>query len=186
MTAGKRFHWIWLPVVALGVFALSACREPERDIHLSAAPPVAEPENVTVEPRIGLLPTFPCTRCHDHLTPNPEKRLLVKFHTVRNKEFHHGDPKGWCYNCHTLGHINYLHTSKGDLVTFDQAYLLCGGCHGDKLRDWKMAVHGKTMGNWNGPKIRRSCTGCHNPHRPAFPSLEPEPPPPPPEQAPGL
>ena len=163
-------------------FALLACEEAERHIHPGEAPAVSEPLNVTVEPRIGLLPTYPCSRCHDKIERNPEKRLLVKFHTVRNKEFHHGEPKAWCYNCHSQVNIDRLVTSGGELVTFDEAYKLCGGCHGDKLRDWKMAVHGKTMGHWNGSKIRRSCTGCHNPHRPAFPHLQPESAPPPPEK----
>ena len=41
----------------------------------------------------------------------------------------------------------------GDPVSFDQPQLLCGKCHGDKLRDWRDGIHGK-----------RTCTECHNPH----------------------
>jgi hypothetical protein len=167
---------------------LVGCPKPEREYKKTGEPPpartveeTAAESQVSVEPRTSLLVMFPCTRCHAKLPRNPQKRTLVKFHVIRNTELHHGDPKAWCYNCHSLENIDRLVISSGELVTFDEAYRLCGGCHGDKLRDWKVQVHGKTMGHWRGEKIRRSCTGCHNPHRPAFPPLEPEPAPIPPE-----
>ncbi|MCC6525260.1 MAG: hypothetical protein IT373_21585 [Polyangiaceae bacterium] len=177
--SGKQPHPTW--VVAAGLaWALGAptgCDEHDR--HAYPEPPASvAPETVTVEPRTQLLPTFPCSsKCHAARAPQPEKRLLTEFHTFRNAEFHHGDPAGWCYQCHSQENIDRLVIASGELVTFDEAYLLCGGCHGDKLRDWRLAVHGKTMGHWTGNKIRRSCTGCHNPHNPTFPHLVPEAPP---------
>ena len=130
-----------------------------------------------------MLQTYPCwEKCHSKRVANPKKRELVQFHTIRNTEFHHGDPAGWCYQCHSQENINRLRTEKGELVTFDEAYLLCGSCHGDKLRDWRLQVHGKTLGGWRGKQVRRSCTACHNPHNPHFGHLKPEPPPVPPEQ----
>lgn len=159
----------------------AGCEAPER--HRKPAPPASSAEDhVAIEPRTPLLITFPCSRCHQHRTTNPTQRLLTEFHTARNKELHHGDAKGWCYHCHSETNIDRLVTASGKLVTFDEAYLLCGSCHGDKLRDWQLQIHGKTMGNWRGDKVRRSCTGCHSPHNPKFVALEPEKPPVPPDK----
>jgi uncharacterized CHY-type Zn-finger protein len=133
------------------------------------------PEVVAVEARQASLPTYPCSSCHDDLEQRPNRRKLVDFHTQRNTELNHGDTEYWCYQCHASKNIDKLVViASGKLVSFDEAHLLCGSCHGDKLRDWKAAVHGKTMGNWRGEKLRRSCTGCHNPHKPRFQALEPE------------
>lgn len=130
---------------------------------------------VTVAARTPLLPTYPCSRCHAERAPNPVERKLVDFHT--QKVLHHGDSKGWCYRCHTKDDIDKLHEPDGTLVSFDEAPLLCGACHGDKLRDWKAGIHGLNTGYWNGARTRYSCTYCHDPHSPKFPSMTPEHPP---------
>jgi len=48
-------------------------------------------------------------------------------------------------------------------VPFTASYELCGQCHGDKYRDWKVGVHGKRTGMWNGKKTYYLCVNCHNP-----------------------
>ena len=163
--------------VALLALLLAACgtppaeREPApSELHQRIEPPT------DVEPRTLYWPTFPCTQCHENGVTNPEQRKLVKFHTMRN-ELHHGDAPGWCYRCHSSNNRNML-IADGKEVTFDEGYKLCGSCHGDKLRDWKRSVHGFVKGHWNGKRTRRSCTGCHNPHGPAFEPMEALPPPP--------
>jgi hypothetical protein len=65
----------------------------------------------------------------------------------------------------------------GQLVGFDEAYLLCMSCHGDKTSDWRNGIHGLAKGYWNGSKRRLSCPACHDPHNPLFPTIEPEKPP---------
>ncbi|MGC8763545.1 MAG: hypothetical protein ACP5VN_07945 [Acidobacteriota bacterium] len=70
----------------------------------------------------------------------------------------------------------------GQLIGFSKSYLLCGQCHGDKLRDWRVGVHGKRTGQWNGRKEYLLCVHCHNPHSPHFAPLKPLPPPVPPTQ----
>jgi hypothetical protein len=54
----------------------------------------------------------------------------------------------------------------GDPISFDQPQLLCGKCHGDKLRDWRDGIHGKRIGEFvsDGKKRWFTCTECHNPH----------------------
>jgi hypothetical protein len=180
-----------LTLVAFAALAaLVGCHKPEREYKkhgLELPPANAEhaatvPSPITLEPRTPLLVAYPCSRCHANQKPNPERRVLVKFHVLRNTELHHGDSQKWCYHCHSIENIDRLVLPSGTLVEFDEAPKLCGSCHGDKLRDWNLQVHGKTMGHWQGAKVRRACTGCHNPHRPAFQPIEPEPAPPSPEQ----
>ena len=37
-------------------------------------------------------------------------------------------------------------------MSFAESYVLCGQCHGEKLRDWRAGVHGRRTGQWNGHK----------------------------------
>ncbi len=167
---GARALAILAPLVAI---ACSVGDEPRR---LHTTLPAPEPSgSIAVDPRQPLLPTFPCSRCHAGRAPDPRERRLAEFHT--QKVLHHGTLGGWCYRCHTKDDIDRLHLADGTLVSFDQAYELCGSCHGDKLRDWKDGIHGLTTGWWLGDRVRRSCPACHDPHEPHFPAMTPEHPP---------
>jgi len=163
-------------VLLLCALCAAACGigdEPQR-LHTTHAPP-APSGSVTVDAREALLPTFPCSRCHQDRTPDPRERKLTQFHT--QKILDHGTLGGWCYRCHTKDDIDHLHLSDATLVSFNEAYELCGSCHGDKLRDWKAGIHGLTTGYWLGDRTRRSCPACHDPHNPPFPLMTPEHPP---------
>ena len=157
-------------LMALTLFGCSPGEEPQR-LHTDRPPPVPS-GSVAVMARIPLLPTYPCSRCHEDRTPDPRERQLTEFHT--QKILHHGTLGGWCYRCHTKDNIDRLHLQDGTLVTFDQAFELCGSCHGDKLRDWKAGIHGLTTGWWLGDRQRRSCPFCHDPHNPHFPAMQSE------------
>jgi hypothetical protein len=157
------------------VFAMgcSIGDEPKR---LSTTHPAPVPSGgVTVDPREPLLPTFPCSRCHETRAPDARERRLTDFHT--QKILNHGTLGGWCYRCHAKDNIDRLHLADGTLVRFDEAYELCGSCHGDKVRDWKAGIHGLTTGYWLGDRFRRSCPACHDPHSPRFAPMTPEHPP---------
>ena len=71
---------------------------------------------------------------------------------------------------------DFLHLINGKKVPFTESYELCGQCHGDKYRDWKVGVHGKRIGMWNGKKTYYLCLNRHNPHNPGS-RAQPEPPP---------
>ncbi len=159
--------------VVLAYMAFVGCSvgdEPAR-LHTDHPPPAASGE-VTVVAREPLLPTYPCSRCHAGRAPDANERKLTAFHT--QKILHHGTQKGWCYRCHTSDDIDKLHLPDGTKVSFDEAYELCGSCHGDKFRDWKNNNHGLTTGFWLGERYRRSCPACHDPHNPHFPLMTPE------------
>jgi hypothetical protein len=120
---------------------------------------------------------FPCNDCHKDQKPNPVRRKLVDMHDDISEMFNHDPENRWCLDCHDLNNRDSLKLASGKLLDFKESYKLCGQCHGDKLRDWKVGVHGKRIGEWNGKKEYFLCVSCHNPHSPKFKQLKPEPPP---------
>jgi hypothetical protein len=126
---------------------------------------------VQVLERTSQLPTFPCVeQCHKDRMPNPTPRALTEFHST--KKVVHGGPTVWCTRCHNLANLDRLQALDGQELTFDQSFVLCGQCHGDKRRDWDGGIHGLQTGSWSGTKLRRSCTACHDPHAPKRPTFE--------------
>lgn len=138
------------------------------------AAPSANPP-ITIELRTTTWFTYPCLQCHAHRAPNPNPRTLTEFHG--DKKLKHGTDARWCYRCHAPEDQGQLILIDGNRVGFDQSPELCGSCHGDKMRDWRTGIHGLQTGYWNGPKVRRACTACHDPHSPRFAPMVPEPPP---------
>ncbi|MDD2733805.1 MAG: cytochrome c3 family protein [Desulfuromonadaceae bacterium] len=118
---------------------------------------------------------FPCSQCHKYMKPNGTRRTLTEYHT--EIVLHHAEGQRWCTDCHNLLNRDKLRLVSGELVDFEESYRLCGQCHGDKFRDWKVGVHGKRTGYWNGDKQYLLCVHCHNPHDPKFKALKPLPPP---------
>lgn len=121
--------------------------------------------------------TFPCTDCHANFKPNPVKRVLTDWHQDISAMFTHDSLHLWCLDCHDFKDRNYLRLASGKLLDFKESYKLCGQCHGEKYRDWRVGVHGKRTGEWNGKKEYLLCVNCHNPHYPKFQQLKPLPPP---------
>jgi hypothetical protein len=111
---------------------------------------------------------FPCSACHAE-PGNPERRELGFHDEVQ--PLRHG-PGRWCLDCHDLRNRDVLHLTSGEQIPFGESYRLCGQCHGDKLRDWKVGVHGKRIGRWDGKKTYFLCVQCHNPHAPRFAGVE--------------
>lgn len=120
---------------------------------------------------------FPCSECHSSIEPNPVRRVLTDMHDSISSIFDHDSENRWCLDCHDLNVRDSLKLASGKRIGFDESYKLCGQCHGDKLRDWKVGVHGKRTGQWNGKKQYLLCVHCHNPHSPRFKPLKPLPPP---------
>ena len=183
----KNYEYIKRPValMAFSLFLYMGCQQKEADnTKLIQVPEVNEANISTGEAQenaIELPPfsdgIFPCSDCHSDLTPNPVKRELVDMHDDISAMFDHDKENRWCTDCHDLSNRNYLKLASGKLLDFKESYKLCGQCHGEKLRDWKVGVHGKRTGNWNGKKEYLLCVHCHNPHSPKFKQLMPEPPP---------
>lgn len=118
---------------------------------------------------------FPCSDCHADMVPNPQRRELVDMH--EDIVLNHAEGQRWCLDCHNLDDRDSLRLVSGEVIPFTESYRLCGQCHGDKYRDWKVGIHGKRTGFWNGEKEYLLCAHCHNPHSPRFKPLQPMPPP---------
>lgn len=122
-------------------------------------------------PRKDQLFFYPCDQCHAAMEPNPEIRELDALH---DSELDHGRGRIWCLSCHAYEDRNYLRTLLDEPVDFDDAHLVCGGCHSNRHRDWIFGVHGKRVSSWQGPRTIYSCTHCHNPHAPAIEPRAPQ------------
>ena len=120
---------------------------------------------------------FPCSVCHADMKPNPVRRKFVEMHEDIDTIFNHDRENRWCLDCHDTRYRDSLKLASGKRLDFKESYKLCGQCHGDKYRDWKVGVHGKRTGEWNGKKQYLLCVNCHNPHSPRFQQLKPLPPP---------
>jgi len=128
-----------------------------------------------VVPRKDDLFFYPCGQCHEAMEPDPEIRTL---NTMHDAEIEHGRGRIWCMSCHNLEDRNYLNTLLKELVDFDEAHLVCGGCHANRHKDWYFGAHGKRVANWQGERTLYNCTHCHNPHSPAIEARAPKPAPP--------
>lgn len=131
--------------------------------------------DVEVVPRKADLFFYPCDQCHASMEPNPEIRQLD---TLHDTSIEHGRGRIWCLSCHDFKNRDYLRTLLGERVDFDDAHIVCGGCHANRHKDWSFGVHGKRVANWSGDRVQYNCTHCHNAHSPAIPARAPKPPPP--------
>ena len=138
-------------------------------------PPPPEPLRVEVPPPPFSDGIFPCSDCHseESLPVNRTKRTLVDAHddiVLKYDEEHR-----WCLDCHDATNRDVLHLASGEPVPFAESYRLCGQCHGEKYRDWRVGVHGRRVGQWNGAKQYLLCVHCHNPHQPRYKPMAPKP-----------
>ncbi len=133
------------------------------------------PQFTVIQRREGLK-QYPCMQCHQFMEPNFKVRELSSPHN--DIKFVHGEGRVWCLVCHHAEDRNYLRTQLNEKVDYNDAYLVCGGCHANVQRDWYYGGHGKRLGNWQGKRDLYSCPECHNPHKPGIEPRKPQPPPP--------
>ncbi len=131
-------------------------------------------------PKVAVIPSvkdseiYPCVNCHRAVQSNPKARKLDQPHN--NFELRHGlHGRGefWCFTCHNDdNNPEQLKTLNGEIVDFDDAYIICSQCHVDQARDWAYGAHGKRHVNWSGERQIYNCTACHYQHSPKIPSRE--------------
>ena len=116
-----------------------------------------------------------CSDCHALIPAREiEPEFLMQHRHIR---LDHGR-NDRCTNCHDLEDKNSLVLRDGTTLGFARSTELCGSCHGTLLRDWERGIHGRSRGSWDTASPERSrlrCVDCHDPHRPAFGSVEPLP-----------
>lgn len=138
----------------------------------------AELQNqVSLMPRTPKIPSYPCSQCHK--IPHYSNQKNIKWNLIGKPHnphlqivYKHMEEINNCVLCHSIKNVDWLNLSDGVMVEYDQSQLLCGQCHGPRYEQWKVGVHGKQIGYWNGPKTRLLCTECHLAHDPSVPKVE--------------
>lgn len=142
------------------------------DAHLDKTPPRATKGLDLV--KLGW--TYNCMECHKLLPARWHyDRPMVEHQDIR---LEHGNNR-FCLNCHHPTNRNAFVDYDGSEIAESDVVLLCAKCHGTIYRDWQAGVHGRHNGYWDtrrGPRTKLRCIQCHDPHRPAFPSMRPLPP----------
>jgi hypothetical protein len=108
-----------------------------------------------------------CARCHqpgkepyrDELLPaGQDAHWDIAIHHAADME---------CFSCHKKEDPTQLISVVDRDASLETAYLHCGSCHKGQFESWKGGAHGKRLTGWNGVRIVKNCTGCHNPHSPS-------------------
>ena len=125
----------------------------------------------TVDPRKPVLEDngyFPCTDCHDNDSQksNPRVRKLDDEHD--DWKLNHGDGRFWCLACHDSENRDKLVNRAGELIDFNASHELCGDCHFQQFRDFKLGIHGKRLHQYAGDRKLTACAACHNVHDPSI------------------
>ena len=108
--------------------------------------------------------------------------LDTSVHAMKKSD---GAPIASCKTCHARnGDMTTVLAASDPRSTINRANIAetCGQCHGDKYRDWRVGIHGKRVGHWDGARTYLLCVHCHNPHSPRFKAVKPEPRPARPEE----
>lgn len=117
---------------------------------------------------------YPCTTCHEaplneaslapDLGPEPHWDVVLE---------HASSEVMTCTTCHEPENLDRLHSLTNTPIDFDHSYRICAQCHTTQFEEWIGGAHGKRLGGWAPPRVVETCTGCHNPHKPALQSRWP-------------
>lgn len=125
---------------------------------------------------LGRMISVSCASCHSNFEPNPSRRSSTEppmtFHA--GLVFDHGGLS--CNSCHNANDYNTLRLADGAAVEYRDVMTMCAQCHAPQARDFQNGAHGGMTGFWDlsrGPQFRKSCIDCHDPHKPAFPTMTP-------------
>jgi predicted CXXCH cytochrome family protein len=124
-----------------------------------------------VETRTDKIRRAPCSTCHVGPMDKIKRGIAADPSALGHgavEVVHAPIERMACQTCHDYEHGMLPKTQTGVSLNFDRAYELCAGCHASQYTDWRGGAHGKRLGNWTGTRTVRSCTGCHDPHKPAF------------------
>jgi hypothetical protein len=104
-----------------------------------------------------------CETCHEKQSGKAHANIVLR----------HAEDQRGCLDCHDQEDRDRLQLANGTTIPFSESFRLCGQCHGTQFRDWKVGLHGKRTGAWNGRREYRLCVHCHYPHEPRFQPMAP-------------
>lgn len=120
--------------------------------------------------RIPRMEGMPCSQCHNDPLPvviaNWPKDQALSHWQVKMQ--HAPDTVMSCQTCHGTGNMDDLVMLSGKPASFNEPFNVCEQCHATQAKDWAGGAHGKRLDGWAGKRVVENCTGCHNPHSPAF------------------
>ncbi|BDS14764.1 cytochrome c3 family protein [Aureispira anguillae] len=113
---------------------------------------------------------YPCSNCHNEALESlksKEQKLGQKAHwDIQLK--HASSDVMTCTTCHSETNMDDLHSITNKKILFNNSFKVCAQCHQEEYKDWAGGAHGKRIGGWTKPIVKKTCVNCHNPHRPAF------------------
>ena len=130
-------------------------------------------EPVVLSTPVSTSEYFPCSKCHEKTKTALQQK---NFHDTICVETHI-EESFECYGCHDPENLDKLQLFNGEKIELSVSSQLCGQCHSTNFKLWESGLHGKVVGNWNGPQKITPCTICHDPHRPQYTGQQPEKPP---------
>jgi hypothetical protein len=116
---------------------------------------------------------FRCGTCHNNKKVNILNAEKISHADIKVVHGDKGKPLD-CNTCHNKENRDFLVTSKQSKIDFDHVYDMCGQCHFRQKKDWIGGAHGKRVTYWDGERVVKNCTSCHNPHSPLFEKRWPE------------
>ncbi|NJO55667.1 MAG: hypothetical protein HC834_04110 [Rhodospirillales bacterium] len=133
-------------------------------------PATAELPGFETIARIPRMEGMPCSQCHNEplaavIAKRPKDQALSHWQV---KLQHAPETVMNCQTCHGTGNMDELVMLSGKPASFNEPYTLCAQCHATQAKDWAGGAHGKRLDGWAGKRVAENCTGCHNPHSPAF------------------
>lgn len=161
-----------LPAGVEGTEATRPAVQHQVTIHHTAAPGI--PTGTFDEKGRAL--SVACATCHTTKAASFESKLgtpLTQFH--QGLIGRHGNLS--CASCHNTdqGYAS-LRLADGKDVPYTEVRILCAQCHGPQFRDYEHGAHGGMTGHWDltkGGRVRNTCTDCHAPHAPKYPTVIP-------------
>ncbi|MDH3588075.1 MAG: cytochrome C [Gammaproteobacteria bacterium] len=168
--------FVRLALIAVFSLAISGVAATEENTGFEEFSGYSDAPAFSVVPRQDELAFYPCSQCHEFMEPDASVRELMSPHEIDLK---HGQGRFWCFSCHQLDDRDQLVATNGRQVSFNDAHLVCGGCHGLRHKDWYFGAHGKRQTDWKGERVIYSCTNCHDAHNPVIAPRKPM-------QAPGV
>ncbi len=151
--------------------------EAERPLHPTVVHKPAGPPRVATGQKdfLGKPVTVACATCHTTREPDLGTRAAADLDTFhQGLVYAHGDQS--CLSCHNAKDYDTLRLADGRALPFTEVKQLCAQCHGTQARDFEHGAHGGMAGHWDlraGPRTRNTCTDCHDPHAPAYPTVAP-------------
>ena len=113
---------------------------------------------------------FPCSNCHNeplNIIKNKNADLGKKAHWDIKLNHAASDVMN-CTTCHSENNMDVLHSVTNKAYDFNNSFKVCAQCHQEKHKDWAGGAHGKRIGGWATPVVKKTCVNCHDPHSPSF------------------